>query len=428
MHRTGQRCSVRRTNSGLVAIFIITVTIIAGTNSSCLFHTETNLCDFFARRCPRGQTCARYQDACIDIGGCGDNVIDPAKGEICDDGNIMGGDGCSSNCKSNETCGNGTVDIEDGELCDDGNTVSKDGCDSHCIPEKCGDKIVNQAAGEVCDDGNIVSGDGCSSDCKSNETCGNGITDNEGLLHEQCDPVNVFPSQPQDRADCDSDCTIPICGDGHLNPAHMVRSMRAGSPDHLEACDDGRDSTTCNIDCTHVKCGDGYTNKIAGEDCDLGTPRDSAFCDSDCSFPRCGDGHTNPKFMIQDDPSGHEHKEECDDSDNTSTCNGNANISGLGNCQIPKCGDGYINMLFIPDGSTNPEQCDNLDGSDTVNCNGNNRGNNGPGSCRAPFCGDGYVNPKFPSQITGEQCDPGNGSDIPEVRCTNGNLCIGCRC
>jgi cysteine-rich repeat protein len=67
---------------------------------------------------------------CLPV-GCGNARLDP--GEACDDGNTSAGDGCSADCKSNETCGNGTLDL--GEMCDDGNLLTHDGCDSRCRDE-----------------------------------------------------------------------------------------------------------------------------------------------------------------------------------------------------------------------------------------------------------------------------------------------------
>ena len=58
-------------------------------------------------------------------------------------------------------CGNGVV--EPPEVCDDGNLVDGDGCDSNCTPTGCGNGIVT--AGEECDDGNRISGDCCSALC-----------------------------------------------------------------------------------------------------------------------------------------------------------------------------------------------------------------------------------------------------------------------
>jgi uncharacterized delta-60 repeat protein len=59
-------------------------------------------------------------------------------------------------------CGNGTIDYA--EQCDDGNVVDGDGCDSNCTPTACGNGVVS--SGEECDDGNLTSGDGCSATCE----------------------------------------------------------------------------------------------------------------------------------------------------------------------------------------------------------------------------------------------------------------------
>ena len=82
-----------------------------------------------------------YDGVCL-AGGCGNGRLDP--GEVCDDGNATVGDGCSFECKSNETCGNGIVDpirLDNmgsqipNEQCDDGNTLGHDGCSGTCATE-----------------------------------------------------------------------------------------------------------------------------------------------------------------------------------------------------------------------------------------------------------------------------------------------------
>ena len=176
--------------------------------------------------------------------GCGNNFLEV--GEECDDGNNTPLDNCSADCRSNETCGNGVVDTLKGESCDDGNTVDGDGCQGDCVfpscgdgiidaefneacdcgrdaesqsplcpainsndvnaecrpncqPGRCGDGIVDDAT-EACDDGNFVLGDGCSPDCKSDEVCGNGVTD--FLNGEECDDANLI-----NHDGCNSQCT-----------------------------------------------------------------------------------------------------------------------------------------------------------------------------------------------------------------------------
>jgi cysteine-rich repeat protein len=127
---------------------------------------------------------------------CGDGELDP--GEVCDDGNREGGDGCSADCRSTETCGNGMID---------------------------------RALDEVCDDGNLEGGDGCSADCLSDETCGNGITD--AAAGETCDDGNTLPDDG-----CRETCLLPFCGDGIVDPD--------------EACDQGGIQTWCIADCTRI--------------------------------------------------------------------------------------------------------------------------------------------------------------------------------
>ena len=80
---------------------------------------------------PTGGSC--HDGVCL-ASACGNNLVD--RDESCDDGNTISGDGCSSDCRSNETCGNGTTDLIAHEECDDGSGgVSHDGCSSDCTSE-----------------------------------------------------------------------------------------------------------------------------------------------------------------------------------------------------------------------------------------------------------------------------------------------------
>jgi len=156
---------------------------------------------------------------------CGDGYHHPEEG--CDDGNLVDGDGCSSECTveddwgcvDNEkgkslchksSCGNGEIGSD--EECDDGNNVAGDGCDSQCHVEpgyncersgtksvcesSCGDGV--KASDEECDDGNDVNGDGCSSDC----TIEHGYNCTVNLTEPECA-----------LGACRSYCSA-ICGDG----------------------------------------------------------------------------------------------------------------------------------------------------------------------------------------------------------------------
>lgn len=69
---------------------------------------------------------------------CGDGVVNQAS-EECDDGNTVGGDGCSSICtietpEPDPFCGDGKINQPD-EECDDGNNDNGDGCSAICLKE-----------------------------------------------------------------------------------------------------------------------------------------------------------------------------------------------------------------------------------------------------------------------------------------------------
>jgi fibro-slime domain-containing protein len=224
-----------------------------------------------------GYTCPQA-GVCFANPRCGDGIVNT--GEACDDGDAMGGDGCSSTCTVETdytcvglgpsicvkpVCGNGTV--ESGELCDDGNATAADGCNAckitngwacpspgaPCIP-KCGDGVL--VAGEACDDGNKVSGDGCNTGCRVEP----------GF---KCPTVNQA-------------CVAAVCGDN--------------TKDEGEGCDDGNKiagdgcGPTCQPEPTvtvgpnpsvNVFCGDGL--KTDSEGCDDGNTVSGDGCESNCT-------------------------------------------------------------------------------------------------------------------------------------------------
>ncbi|MFN2427840.1 MAG: DUF4215 domain-containing protein [Candidatus Binatia bacterium] len=150
------------------------------------------------------------------------------------------------------------------EQCDDGNLLGGDGCDEDCIVEECGNGVLQ--AGEACDD--QVQTATCEADCTV-AFCGNGM--HNPAAGEQCDTAGV-------SAGCEADCTRPVCGDGTLNPL-------AG-----EQCDDGGESAVCDSDCTPAACGDGTLNLGAGEQCDDGAAVSGDGCSAACALEACGNG------------------------------------------------------------------------------------------------------------------------------------------
>ncbi|MBI2552297.1 DUF4215 domain-containing protein [Candidatus Uhrbacteria bacterium] len=149
---------------------------------------------------------APEQTNCCGSGG----DPEPGNGEDCDDGNVLPGDGCSTQCRNEgtsraTTCGNGQIDR--GEECDPedqqryrdllGAPLLSEFCDpATCLLKgtlpvsTCGNGLVE--AGEECDQlNNRANGDGCSSRCLNEGTpspfCGNGRIDR----FEDCDDGNT---------------------------------------------------------------------------------------------------------------------------------------------------------------------------------------------------------------------------------------------
>nr|WP_246356744.1 DUF4215 domain-containing protein [Pyxidicoccus fallax] len=259
--------------------------------------------------------CAASQDVCIR-NDCGDGDIQFQFDEVCDDGNIIDGDGCSHDCKSEEVCGNGIVDTAALEKCDDGNEEDGDGCSADCkSDELCGNRIIDVGVDEMCDDGNEEDGDGCSADCLSNEICGNNVVDYD----EGCDDGNHV-----DGDGCSADCrSDEVCGnevvddnevcddgneesgDGCSANCQSKELCGNGIVDVKEACDDGNEVSKdgCSADCRlEVGCGNSVLNP--GEECDDGNSSNEDDCLSSCVLATCGDGY--------EDQFGPE-TEECDD-------------------------------------------------------------------------------------------------------------------
>jgi cysteine-rich repeat protein len=396
--------------------------VLAAAIAACA-SPGTTQCDKTGVVCPEGSHCAAAQPICIsDKNTCGDAHLDPEKGEICDDGNNIDGDGCSADCSSNETCGNGKVDTAAGEICDDGNTKDGDGCSGDCKSfERCGDGHLDPSKGEVCDDGNNTDGDGCSANCKSDERCGNGIVDR--VAGEVCDPPGLNGCQPgchssgacgngivdpgeecddgldtglpkfnADDKDCRSDCIVNRCGDGKIN-LHGT---------HHEDCDDNDhvDTNACTNECKAAVCGDGILGP--GEECDDKGTLDGDGCSHDCKKEFCGDGTKNNLNAAK--------PEQCDSGGvSTAACNFD--------CTAPRCGDGIVNDQFKPDGVL-AEQCDPP--SATNGCSA---------TCRFEHCGNGVKDP-------GEECDGADGVTGGQVcsanchieQCGNGILDPGEEC
>ncbi len=394
--------------------------------------------------CAYGQTsCTVCSTACKNVPGitslCGDQKIDTANEEICDEGANNGTYApafpgrCNSDCKGKGEggyCGD-SIEQASFEACDNGAENGKencpygvescDVCTTSCAKAAgtvsfCGDGLIDTLNEEECDSGENNGQYGfCNADCSGNmPKCGDGNKD-EGY-GEVCDD-GVENGQ---YGKCSTNCLsfMPKCGDSNLDSSFG------------ELCDHGENNGVykleypgyCNADCKGFGdggyCGDGDIESLF-EDCDhsgtidLKCPYGFESCDvcnASCQTvsgvtAKCGDG-----FIHRSDCTGYANciviegaNEECDSGSNNGSygfCK--SDCSGIG----PKCGDGFINRADCT-GYTNctetadaNEECDDgLDNGEYGKCNSIC---SGPG----PRCGDGI------RQEESEACDMGesNGS------------------
>jgi cysteine-rich repeat protein len=223
--------------------------------------------------CDTATVTVHYDEAC------GNGIIETDEG--CDDGNTTAGDGCgttclleddqsctagaecestvcdtlgSNTCEQVNVCGNGVLEPGQGEVCDDGGTDDGDGCSDNCLLEEGGlCTLGTQCATGQCD----ADGLGCVA-CFDDQT-GTAIDSGCGGLAPYCDASVVFPFCVAGCADDGSGATDIGC---------------SGSDN---ACDESRSNPIC-VDCTET------ADCALGDACDVATHScvEGCFEDSDC--------------------------------------------------------------------------------------------------------------------------------------------------
>ncbi|HZF50090.1 MAG TPA: DUF4215 domain-containing protein, partial [Polyangiaceae bacterium] len=230
MHLAGSGAGRRGWGAAIGAVVLLFVLALMALAGGCI--KPENPCG--EGYCPPGYACIPIVQGFVVQGyvcqTCGNGVVDSAAGEVCDDGNLDDGDGCSADCRS--ACGNGVVEAKLDEVCDDGNLKDGDACSADCKSKgKCGDGLVDIVGGEKCDCGagdaqslgaeckgeqNSAAGGYCRDDCIVH--CGDGMV----ALEEVCDtdlPVTTSCAafkydfgRPGCSKACDSFVTAS-CGD-----------------------------------------------------------------------------------------------------------------------------------------------------------------------------------------------------------------------
>ncbi len=384
-------------------------------------------------QCQSG-VCDPTSDVCEPANTCGNGRLEGL--ESCDDGNAVGGDGCSATCRRengqpcddddqcqsgvcDETsmtcepanaCGNNT--LEGSEACDDGNTVGGDGCSATCLRETgepctdddqcegvcdettmtcepanvCGNGVTEGV--EACDDGNTTNGDGCSSTCRrengqpctDDNQCQSGVCDDTSMT---CEPANTCGNSALEAGEaCDDGNTAN--GDGCSSTCRRENGQPCTDDNQCQSgvCDDT--SMTCEP--ANV-CGNNTIE--AGEACDDGNTTNGDGCSSTCRRENgqpCTDDNQCQSGV-------------CDDT--SMTCEP-ANVCGNGALDTGEAcddgnvvsGDGCSSVCLRENGEpcTDDNQCESGNCDETTD----------PGVCEpAVGCGNGILGPN-------EGCDDGN--------------------
>ncbi len=272
---------------------------------------------------------------------CGDNIIQTAYYEQCDNGTILNGKTCTaaynsncpyctSSCEKDDFfygCGDGIPQYDEGEECDDGaDGNSPTGkCNSACKKNFCGDGIIQKpnfnGVNELCDNGTALNGQVCVAEYgKTCSYCTSACSETV-LTGSRCGDNIIDPSSVTKGA--------PELCDGNSLGSNMC-SMFAAYKDgpkfnygtvSCSYCE--LDASTCSI------CRDGITNTLAGEQCDDNNDVNDDGCTNGCMKTRCGDGTVQK-------PNTQGFNEECDDG------NDNNEDSCTTDCRTAVCGDGYI--------------------------------------------------------------------------------------
>ncbi len=130
---------------------------------------------------------------CVDVPACGNGKVESENNELCDDANLVPGDGCDAKCKiepppaavgtlviSEVMVNPDVVPDNDGEWIEVYNptkaaidmswwTITDTKGETHQLKIACGNGFVEGS--ERCDDGNATSGDGCAKDCNAEGQC-----------------------------------------------------------------------------------------------------------------------------------------------------------------------------------------------------------------------------------------------------------------
>jgi len=233
------------------------------------------------------------KDACRSTctrASCGDGVED--SGEECDlgDGNSNTPNSCRLTCAL-PFCGDGIVDPAFGEVCDNGiynSDTLVDGCSTTCVPNRCRQSISESTIDfakllpEKCEQGfyNYLGSD-------TTPPCSEGIN---WFVYGQAETISTEQLRfLRSAIGSNARPTQPLGTRGISFPTQDPHRCGDGVRDGDEECDDPAGNSNdqpnrCRTNCKLPSCGDGVTD--CGEQCDGGQT-----CNDDCTFGNAQKGN-----------------------------------------------------------------------------------------------------------------------------------------
>jgi MYXO-CTERM domain-containing protein len=358
---------------------------------------------------------------CEGADTCGNNRLE--SGEGCDDGNNVGGDGCSSSCliEDNNACNDDAAGTTGDGSCASGICDNSGGAPGVCEPAGCGNNLLE--SGEGCDDGNTANGDGCSTTCliENNNACNDdsaGATGDASCFSGICDTSGGAPGV----------CEPAGCGNGLLETGEGCDDGNATSGDGCSAtclieddnaCNDNAAGATGDASCASGICdvseggagvcepaGCGNNVLESGEGCDDGNTTSGDGCSATCLIEDGG--------ACNDNAAG----ETGDGSCESGICDTTGGAPGV--CEPAGCGNNVLEAgEGCDDGGTAPgDGCDdNCLIEDGEVCNDDTAGNTGDTSCASGICDE--------SEGGAGICEPsgcGNGVLEAAEGCDDGNI------
>jgi cysteine-rich repeat protein len=370
---------------------------------------------------------------------CGNRDLDA--GEECDDGNLVGTDGCGNDCTFNcvptdatrdctltdpcqgtSTCNSTThlcstpSPLPDGTAC--GPTTEGRVCFSGvCTLPVCGNRILEPT--EQCDDGNLSDTDGCRVDCTYTCTEASACSDARACTQDLCDLGSHTCSNPADVAmngtlcteggvtngSCQSGvCTPPSCGNAVVEFGESCDPPGVGC---TAACQYECSSDASCSDADPCNGAETCITVTGGQTCQSGTPLSTGTACGDNPYRVCSASHRCVTSVCGDQIVDSRRGEACDDG-NTSdgdgcktncswTCNASSHCRDDNSCTLDVCSSHVCSNPANT--SVNGQTCS------TGTCQN--------GVCTPPTCGNGTLE-------SGEVCDNGSENGVAGGGCTLG--------